>query len=145
MSKYDECIKNGFLRHIPPSKEKAQLSLNRSQRWLSEAKITLQSGAYGSSVLASYNAMFHSARAILFLDGVREKNHFCLARHLEEKYVKSKLLEKSWVELLDHYRELRHEDQYSISFFASINDAENSYKSAYDFCERIVKLLNSKN
>lgn len=145
MSKYDECIKNGFLRHIPPSKEKAQLSLNRSQRWLNEAKITLQSGAYGSSVLASYNAMFHTARANLFFDGVREKNHFCLARYLEEKYVKSKLVEKSWIELLDHYRELRHEDQYSISFFASINDAENSYKSAYDFSERIVKLLNSKN
>ncbi|MBT9130149.1 MAG: hypothetical protein DDT41_00416 [candidate division WS2 bacterium] len=123
MSNYDECVKNGYLRAIPPLKEKSQGSMNASLRWIEEAKLNLETGALGSSIMSSYLVMFHSARAILYLDGFREKNHYCLARYLEEKYVKRKLLEKSWIELLDFYREVRHDNQYSFSFFATKNDA----------------------
>lgn len=78
---YNACIKEGLLRKVPPSKDKA----------------------------------VRSARAILFFDGYREKSHACIARYLEEKYTKNKLLENRWIELLDHYRELRHGDQYDLS------------------------------
>ena len=96
-----------------------------------------------SSVMSSYLVMFHSARAILFFDGFREKSHYCVARYLEEKYVKKNLLENKWVELFDHYRELRHDDQYSISFFATKEEAENILKTAKEFVERMNELLDS--
>jgi len=60
--------------------------------------------------------MFHAARAILFIDGFREKSHFAVDRYLEDKYATTGLLEKEWIDILDFYRETRHEDQYSISF-----------------------------
>ena len=44
---------------------------------------------FSSSILASYMVMFHAARTILFFDGFREKSHACVARYLEEKYVKT--------------------------------------------------------
>ncbi len=141
---FESCIKEGLLRSIPSSKEKAEGSLNAALRWLDEAEKDLIGEAFNSSVLSSYLAMFHSARALLFLDGYREKSHFCIARYLEEKYVKKKLLESKWVELLDHYRELRHNDQYSISFFATKDEAENALKTAKEFIERMSGLLQAR-
>ena len=130
-----------MLRKIPPSKEKARNSVETALKWLEEAKKNLNSEAFNSSVLSSYLAMFHSARALLFSDGFREKSHYCIARYLEEKYVKKKLLESKWVNLLDHYRELRHNDQYSITFFTTRDEAEKALKTAKEFVERMRKLL----
>lgn len=140
---YYDCIKEKLLRKIPPSKEKAEGSIRTAYKWLEEAEKNLKGEAFNSSVIASYLAMFHSARAILFFDGFREKSHYCIARYLEEKYVKKKLLEKKWIEFLDHYRELRHDDQYNISFFATKEEAENMLKIAKEFVKRISELLNN--
>jgi len=88
--KYKDCIEKGLLRKVPSSKDKALQSINKAKKWLEEAKKTLAGEAFDSSVLASYMVMFHSARAILFRDGFRERSHACVARYLEEKYVKTK-------------------------------------------------------
>ena len=71
---YRNCIEQGLLRRIPPSKDKTSRSVKKAEKWL-EAKKTLKSKAFDSSVLGSYMVMFHSARAILFFDGYREKSH----------------------------------------------------------------------
>jgi len=112
----DRCIKLGLLKRIPPSKEKAEGSMKNAENWLREAKNNLQNLTFRSCILTSYLAMFHAARAILFIDGFREKSHFAVARYLEDKYATTGLLEKEWIDILDFYRETRHEDQYSISF-----------------------------
>lgn len=140
---YYDCIKENLLRKIPPSIDKAKQSIKKSEEWLSESKKSLNGGAYGSSILASYMSMFHAARSILFNDGYREKSHACIARYLEEKYVKTKKLDIKWVELLNHNREVRHDDQYNLSFFSTEEEAENAFKSAEDFLNTMVILLGS--
>lgn len=143
LKKYDfhDCIKENLLRKIPPSKEKSEESIKAAKKWLDEAEKGIENEAFNSSVIVSYLAMFHSARAILFNDGFRKKSHYCVARYLEEKYAKKKLLENKWIELLDHYRELRHDDQYSTSFFTTGEEAENAIKKAKEFVERIERLI----
>jgi uncharacterized protein (UPF0332 family) len=74
--------------------------------------------------------MFHTARAILIRDGFREKRHYCVARYLEEKYVKTKKLER-WIALLDHYRDLRQQDQYHVSFFATEEEAKRIMRMTF--------------
>ena len=86
--------------------------------------------------------MFHAARSILFLDGYREKSHACIARYLEEKYVRNGFLEPEWVERLDHFRELRHTDQYSFNFFASTDESKDTIKRSKEFMSRMEKLVN---
>ena len=140
---YNDCIKQGLLRKIPPSKDKAMQSLKKSQEWLKEAENSLKGDAFSSSILASYAVMFHAARAILFFDGFREKSHACVARYLEERYVKTDKLDKKWVELLDHSREIRHADQYDLSFFSTKEEAENALKSANDFFVAMETLFKS--
>jgi len=137
---FQDCIRERLLRKIPRSREAAGSSLKASDRWIDEAAKSLSSEAFNSSVLSSYLAMFHSARAILFLDGYREKNHYCIARYIEEKYVKNRLLEVRWVELLDHHRELRHASQYDVGFFTSEDEAKNTLETVKQFVERMKQL-----
>ena len=83
--------------------------------------------------------MFHSARAQLYLDGYREKSHYCVARHLE-RYVASGRLEARWVDLLDHYRKQRHESQYRFNFVVTVADAEASLATSKEFVARVAAL-----
>lgn len=141
---YDDCIQKGLLRKIPPSKDKAARSLKKAQKWLKEAQNTAKGDAFNSSVLASYMVMFHAARAILFQDGLREKSHACVGRYLEEKYAKKGALEKEWIQLFDHHRQIRHDDQYDLSFFSTKEDADQAVKSANRFLKRMEELLNAQ-
>jgi len=101
---FQNCLKKGLLRKTDPSKNKATKSIEASLKWLEEAEKNLKSDALKSSLLSAYLAVFHSARSILFLDGYREKSHACIARYLEEKYVKKGFLEPEWIDMLDHFR-----------------------------------------
>ena len=58
---------------MQPSKEKATDSIGKAEQWLKEAEMILNAGAYDSCIAASYLAIFHAARAILFRDGIRKK------------------------------------------------------------------------
>lgn len=139
---YEECLRQGLLRRMPPSRDKASQSIQKAQRWLAEARQTLTSGASGAAVLAAYLAMFHAARALLFRDGFREKSHACVARYLD-RYVKQGLLEQQWVDLLDHSRETRHDDQYDLSFISSAEDAHQAVQSAGAFLKRLQELVHA--
>jgi len=66
---------------------------------MEEARKNKDASAYDSCISSSYMVMFHSSRAILFRDGVREKSHFCIARYLD-KYVENDLLEEKWVKMV---------------------------------------------
>ena len=75
LKKYDfhDCIKEKLLRNIPPSKEKAEESINTAKKWLEEAEKGFENDAFNSSVMASYLAIFHSARANYSLMGLGKK------------------------------------------------------------------------
>ena len=137
----DRLIELGLIRKIPKSKLKAEESIKTAESWLTEAENNFLNETFRSCVLSSYLAMLHSARAILFSDGFREKSHFAVARYLEDKYTNKKLLEEKWINLLDHYRELRHADQYSTSFIVTKEEAKNALQSAKEFVKRIKNLL----
>lgn len=88
--------------------------------------------------------MFHAARAVLFNDGWREKNHLCISLYLKEHYVKSGKLEDKWIDLLYYQRKLRHDDQYNLNFFISSEDAEKAIETSKSFLNRIKKLFKAK-
>lgn len=138
---YHDCIRENLLRPVPQSAYKAEESISASKKWLQEAEKGMANGAFNSSVISSYLSMFHSSRAILIFDGFREKSHYCIARYLEEKYVKTGRLEAKWIELLDHIREIRHDSQYDAKFFATPEDAKSTLDISKDFLKRIRMLL----
>lgn len=140
MLDWRECFGRGLLRHIKASAQKGAMSLKKSRAVLDEAQKNLDSEAYNSCVYSSYLAMFHSARAILFRDGVREKSHFCIARYLE-RYVESKHIEQKWIDLLDRIRDVRHAGQYDLAYSSTGEEAESCLRVARDFVERMMSLF----
>jgi len=134
-------MREGLIKAIPPSDENAKASIHAAEKWVEESEENLKAHAHNSSVLSAYLAMFHSARAILFRDGFREKSHYCLARYIEEKYVKTGKLESKWINLLDHQREIRHGSQYDTSFHTTEKEAENAVNTAKEFSNRMRQLL----
>ncbi|MBS3074193.1 HEPN domain-containing protein [Candidatus Pacearchaeota archaeon] len=130
---------------IPIDKQKIEGSIKAANLWLEEAKKNLEAGALRSCMIASYLSMFHSARAILFSDGFRDKTHYGVARYLDMIYAKRGLLEKNWVELLDYYREVRHNNQYWPSMGNNEEETIEAIKTAERFIERMSKLLAKKN
>ena len=140
----NQLIGEGLIKPIPKSNQKAEESVRTAESWLKEAKNNFGSKALKSCIISSYLAMFHSARSILFADGFREKSHFAVARFLEDKYTKNNLLEEKWINLLDHYRETRHNDQYSTSFITTEDEAKDILGSAEKFIARMKLLLKEK-
>ena len=138
---YENCLRQGLLRKIPVSIEKSDKSIGASYKWLEEAEKNFQVKSFNSCVLNSYLAMFHAGRAVLYFDGFREKSHACIARYLESVYVNKNLLDKKWVDFLDYYRELRHNDQYGLNFYATKEECEDALGVARDFVKEIVALL----
>jgi uncharacterized protein (UPF0332 family) len=53
------------------------------------------------------------------------------------------MLEKKWVKLLDHHREIRHNDQYDLSFYSSDEEAKEALESAGHFLQRMKHLIDS--
>jgi len=141
LSELDRCFQKGLIRKTLPSKEKALKSMKKARRWLDEAQKNFDYGLFDSCLVSSYSAMFHAARSLLLKDGFREKSHYCVARYLEEKYVDRKKLNREVVDLLDRFRELRHEDLYELDFFATKEDAKEAIENARIVIEEMEKLL----
>ncbi len=139
---FKECIRQRLLRKVPESNRKAEKSLETAYNWLDEAKKNLAADSFNSCLISSYLAMFHSARAILFKDGFREKSHACIARFLEHMYVKPGILEQKYVDLLDHRREIRHQNQYSFNFISTEEDCEQALETTKMFLSEMGKLIN---
>ena len=140
LSEIDNCFRQGLLRKVEPSRSKGDKSIAKAKEWLKEAKLNYDTGAFDSCMASSYLAMFHAARGILFRDGIREKSHYCVARYVEN-YVNKNLLEEKWVLLLDRVRQVRHLDQYDLSYKATGEEAHSILINVERFVERMDKLL----
>lgn len=136
----EDCFRKGLLRRVEPSLTKSKDSITEAREWLSEAMKNKASEAYKSAISSLYLAIFHSARAVLFRDGVREKSHYCVGVYLE-KYVDEGVLEEDWVLIFDRIRSVRHTGQYSFQTHPSKEEVDSGIDIARKFVDRMEKLL----
>lgn len=141
MNNIEDCFRQGLLRRVEPSLTKSKESMAEAREWLSEARKNVDAEAYKSAISSLYLAIFHSARAVLFRDGVREKSHYCVGVYLE-KYVEQGVLEEDWILIFDRMRSVRHTDQYSFQVHPSKEEVESGIDIAGKFVNRMEKLLN---
>lgn len=83
---FNDCLANGRVRM---SKETIGLVLKElriSEEDLNEARDGLKNSRWKWSTIQAYYSMFHSARALIYKKGYREKSHFCLKVTLEYLY-----------------------------------------------------------
>ncbi len=140
MNKIEACFRKGLLLRVEPSSTKSRESIAEARDWLSEARKNVAAEAYKSAISSLYLAIFHSARAVLFRDGVREKSHYCAGVYLE-KYVEQGVLEEDWFLIFDRLRSVRHADQYSFQVHPLKEEVESGIDIAGKFVIRMEKLL----
>ncbi len=137
MTDLSDCFERKLLTSTNPSRGLAKKSLRHAALFLSDAEDLIKIEKERMATIALYDAFFHTARALLFKDGIKEGSHFCIARYIEEKYVKTNLLPINFLDYLDTLRDARHETQYSLE----ILKVEIDLNAGTDICREFMKAV----
>ncbi len=115
-----------------------QKELQESEYDLDKAKQALLSKDYKWTIVKCYYSMFHSAKAVCFSLGLREKKHIALVMMLEELIQESKL-EKEYLYSFKAAMDARESADYHYQH--SEDTAKHIYSLAQKFNQRMKKLL----
>ena len=137
MTELSDCFERRLLTNTGPSTGLARKSLKQAEIFLVDAVDLINIGKSRMATIALYNAFFHTARALLFRDGIKERSHFCIARYIEEKYVCKGLLKADFLSYLDALRDARHETQYSLDVIS----LEIDMNTAVGICREFMKAV----
>jgi uncharacterized protein (UPF0332 family) len=132
-----ECFSRGLLIRGSADPASARRSQALAHRYLADAEKSLSIDTYRPVIIMSYTAMFHSARAILFRDGIRERGHECIPLYIREMCPAL----KAEANKLDSYRKFRHEALYGLEFEAGKPDAVAAIAVAGEFLSAVEKVL----
>lgn len=117
---FNECLQRGKIKKFSPGPRLAQKELRAAQADLNTALKSLSEGNCKWSIIQSYYSMFHSARALIYSRGYREKSHFCLIEAIRTLFVKTKEMNVLLVEALLEAKQLRESADY-YGDFSDIN------------------------
>ena len=113
LTKLTDCFEKGLLQRGLRQPDLAVKDLNQATFFLNEASDLLDQNRKIIAALSWYNAFFHAARSLLFKDGIKERSHYCIARYIEENYVKNKKIKPVFLNAFETIMNIRHTAQYS--------------------------------
>lgn len=139
-----ECFEKRLLRKGRPDRLKSEKALEISKKNLLKAERLGKHGFYSEAIVASYTAMFQSARALLFRDGIFERSHHCVIEYLRENYVKKHLLSQDYLHSIDVYRTQRHEALYGLEEVSYEKDeVEDAIEKTKKFIKAISQIIST--
>ncbi|MFH1505877.1 MAG: HEPN domain-containing protein [archaeon] len=138
----EECFRFRLLRKIKPDQDKSKKSLQLAEQKLKRAQETINLNIYDFTILESYMAMFHSARALLYKDGIQEKSHYAIFIYLKEKY--SSKIPLNILNFLNIHRTERHDAMYGLEYQPGKEDAETALKDAKIFVKEMKAMLQTE-
>lgn len=139
-----DCFKKRFLTKTTPSLDLAEKSLRQARFFLGQGEDMIKLDKKEMGVIALYNSFFHTARALLFRDGVKERSHFCIARYIEEMYVEKRLINQKFLDHLDVLRDMRHEAQYTVEPITIDEDLNRISEICEKFIGVVEKMITEK-
>ena len=138
---FEKCLKNKRIVLQEHADQLIDAELETAEEDLEETRLSIKQSRYKWATIQGYYSMFHSARALLFAKGYREKSHVCLKYAIQALYVEERILDKKYVEQFDVTMLLRETADYKREF--SKESAETALKNAEEFlaeAERILSL-----
>lgn len=131
-------------RRILPFKEGKGLipkELEAAKADLEEAKNRFANEKYKYTTITAYYSMFHSARALLYFQGYREKSHHFLSVAIDALYVQTGKLDAGLSRAFLNAMILREEADYHSEFsqegaLAALQSAEEFLKAVKDILKR---------
>lgn len=141
-TEFEECIKRGKLKKIEETADMVVKELRVAHDDLETARAGLKESRWKWSTIQSYYAMFHTARALLFSRGYREKSHYCLKVAIETLFVSEGKLSDKYIEAFQTAKLFRENADYEEDF--SDTSAIKLVKIANDFLKEAKHLLRKK-
>jgi uncharacterized protein (UPF0332 family) len=138
-SEFKKCLERDKIVKLEKAETLVPKELELSESDLSFSKDSLLGDNYKWSTIQSYYSMFHTARALLYAQGYREKSHFCLIEAIRSLYVEKGILSFEFLEALQLGKSLRENADYYGDF--SKNDAEKLVNIATKFLEEAKVVL----
>jgi len=134
-------FREGLLKRGKINEKEIKGSLEIAKKFIERAEGNLKIKYFDVAFILAYNSMFHTARALLFSFGVKERSHFAMIKYLKEKFQNNKKILR-FLEILDSYRITRHAIQYSGEFCSKIDaeEALNDAKKFLDVTKKSIKL-----
>jgi uncharacterized protein (UPF0332 family) len=128
-----------------PDIQKAEKSLHLAQSKIEKAKEELEAEIFDNALVSAYTSMFHTARALLFKDGYKERNHYSVCEYLRQEYRNK--VEKGYINELNTLRTIRHkviygDEEINIKEIQQA-EAENAINAARGFLDAVKKLISA--
>ena len=137
----EECLKEGYLKRIKPSKDLVEKEFKEAEYDLGKAKSSIHEEDFKWAVIKAYYSIFHSARAAVFSLGYRESKHFAIQVVLEELSKKGQI-DSEYVDYFSAAMEARENADYRYTYSKEtaediIEYAEKFLEEIKGFCRRI--------
>lgn len=136
---YGECLKKGRIKEFSRGKDIAPAELAAAKADLERAVKTFNDNDFKWTMVQIYYSMFHTARALLYHENLREHSHYCLIQAIRALYVETNKLPAVFVEALRDAKTLREDADYYNRW--SKEAAEKFLKTAGDFLEKSGKII----
>jgi len=139
---FKECQERKKIVSFPFGRKLINKELRSAQEDLDDADFGLSHGKPKWPTIQGYYSMYHTARALLFSQNYREKNHYCLYVALKALFVEPGKLETEFSEAFYHAMILRENADYRSKF--SMTGATLVLKRAKEFLIRAKKILDKE-
>ena len=106
---------------------------------LGKAHGSLKQGDFKWATIQAYYAKFHSARALLFSQGFRERSHMALLEAIEALFTKNGKLEREYFDDFRNVKDLRELVDYGIVY--SKESARTLPLTAEKFLRKVETIL----
>ena len=136
---FKDCLAKKRIFRFKPAKHLIKLEIEDAESDLKSAGEEFSKSGFKWATIKGYYSMFHSARALLYSHGYREKGHYCLYLAIKELFVKEGRLDPSLAEDFNNCMILREEADYRRKF--SQDGASATIESAKRFLKAVRNVL----
>jgi uncharacterized protein (UPF0332 family) len=137
-----KAIEKKRILHFAQGKRQVKKELEEAENDLIEALNRFESGKYKYATITGYYSMFHSARALIYSKGYREKSHYYLLVALNSLFVDAGLLSDDLTSEFHDAMVLREDADYHGNF--TKEGAEAVLKAAKEFITTAKSILKIK-
>jgi len=137
-----KAIEKKRILHFAQGKRQVKKELEEAENDLTEALNRFESEKYKYATITGYYSMFHSARALIYSKGYREKSHYYLLVALNSLFVDAGLLSDDLTSEFHDAMVLREDADYHGNF--TKEGAEAVLKAAKEFITTAKSILKIK-
>jgi uncharacterized protein (UPF0332 family) len=128
------------LLRIKPDNKLVTKEIKGAEYDLKRAIESLEKEDFKWATVQAYYSMFHSARALLYKEGYREKSHTALRIALKELFVNSGKISGEAYRDFEDAMDLRQEADYGLEY--SVPSSTDTVNEARKFLEMVKNILN---